>query len=144
MPKAKTPKTQYQFNHYTQRWEPRAVAPSPPREASRRKPSPPRPPPRKWGAQRAVPRPARLVVAECEAEARVDAANGFCSFSQAPQGRKTSVTWCLEAMAVRLALRFESRPSDILDSASVHLWLELFRVLGWPLKGLVASSGNER
>lgn len=34
---------------------------------------------------------ARLLVAQCEAEARVDAANGFCSFSQAgalPAGRE--------------------------------------------------------
>eukprot|EP00438_Fugacium_kawagutii_P008563 Skav206250 [mRNA] locus=scaffold1425:250740:254714:- [translate_table: standard] len=48
--------------------------------------------------------PRKLVIAECETEARADSANGFCSFSQ--------------ALAVRLALRFESRPKDILVSMS--------------------------
>jgi len=42
------------------------------------------------------------VIAECEAEARADAARGFCDLMQ--------------ALAVRLALRFESRPAGILSS----------------------------
>ncbi|CAE7413520.1 F23F12.8 [Symbiodinium sp. CCMP2456] len=46
----------------------------------------------------------RLVIAECEAEARADASSGSCSVAQ--------------ALAVRLALRFESRPKDILVSMS--------------------------
>ena len=34
-------------------------------------------------SERATWRLVRLVIAECEAEARADAANSFCSFSQA-------------------------------------------------------------
>lgn len=53
------------------------------------------------------------------------------------------MTW--EAMAVRLALRFESRPSDILDSASVLVW-EAWKFFGcsdvWFLLELVASWSN--
>lgn len=100
------PKTNYHFNHVTQRWEPKAAAPSPPRADPSRggfirdsqnphwRHSAPASPP--------TQAPRKLVIAECEAEARADAANGFCTFSQ--------------AFAVRLALRFESRPKDILVS----------------------------
>lgn len=35
-----------------------------------------------WKRARQVTRLLRLVIAECEAEARADAANGFCTFSQ--------------------------------------------------------------
>jgi len=49
------------------------------------------------------PRPRKsYIIAECEAEAKADAASGFCEFMQ--------------ALAVRLALRFESRPAGILSS----------------------------
>jgi len=99
------PKTHYHFNHATQRWEPKVLPPSPPRtepsrgDRFRETPSwrnaPPSPPRQA---------PIKLVVAECEAEARADAANSFCSFAQ--------------ALAVRLALRFESQPKDILVSMS--------------------------
>eukprot|EP00439_Symbiodinium_sp_Y106_P048788 s5210_g6.t1 len=119
------PKTEYHFNCATQRWEPKAAPPSPP------KPEPFRPgalaqirpnmtgpavprqrpqyqqqvvPPRPMAPQATHAPPRRLVIAECEAEARADAASGSCSLAQ--------------ALAVRLALRFESRPKDILVSMS--------------------------
>lgn len=46
--------------------------------------------------------PKSYVIAECEAEARADVARGYGSYPQ--------------ALAVRLALRFEGRPADILDT----------------------------
>lgn len=42
------------------------------------------------------------IIGQCEAEARSDSVRGLCDFMQ--------------ALAVRLALRFESQPSDILSS----------------------------
>lgn len=42
------------------------------------------------------------MIKECEAQAKADSAKGLCDFPQ--------------ALAVRLALRFESRPKDILTS----------------------------
>lgn len=98
------PKTHYHFNHATQRWEPKAAPPSPPREPSRGDRFQRELPSRNTPASPPRQAPRKLVIAECEAEARADAANSFCSFSQ--------------ALAVRLALRFESRPKDILVSMS--------------------------
>lgn len=54
-------------------------------------------------ARQAIPAVKRhQLVAECEREARMDVATGVCEHAQ--------------ALAVRLALRFESRPADILSS----------------------------
>lgn len=136
--RAKAAATEYEYNPKTQRWEPAKQKPDAKTPAAKGTPGnhfgggaaaaptaqrPPAVP--AWGrdaffaqhraaaaaaaaavAPEPQPQPAAprksFIVAECEAEARADAAQGLCEFPQ--------------ALAVRLALRFEKRPADILSS----------------------------
>lgn len=116
-PKPKAQASSYVFNAATQRWEPKKVARAPEPSA------PPKAAPASSTGRRAAPRPAahifvddqdeeeeqeqaqpprRNIIAECEAEARADAASGQATYPQ--------------ALAVRLALRFESNPQDMLKT----------------------------
>jgi len=132
--KPKTAATSYVFNPATQRWEPKKVStpePSPASKAAsgrnaardprtfahaRQNEPPERSPQSRVGVDSSYiligeeeePKPSKVqtqtssVIAECEAQARADAANGQASYPQ--------------ALAVRLALRFESKPADMLKT----------------------------
>lgn len=112
------PQSRYEFNPVTSRWEPvQEQASSAPPSASRGSDPRLRPPPRRpdpgAGGRPADPRLAdrdgvpmgvrrKHIISECEAQASQDARGGHCDFQQ--------------ALAVRLALRFESRPTDMLST----------------------------
>lgn len=142
-PKRPKPAVEYEYNPATQRWEPaksKAPIPKPSRPAVPTPPAPQVPPgghtegskptrpcrnfplgqctfgarckfshelgdspgaPRAPAVER-DPRPRKnYIIAECEAAARADVAKGACDFMQ--------------ALAVHLALRFESRPAGIIS-----------------------------
>jgi len=105
--KKKKGNVDYQFNPRTQRWEPvekppepQQTAPPPPRRGLPTDPRAAQQPGLHAGQQRDPRRRPGNELAEIEAQAREDVKNGLCEHSQ--------------ALAVRLTLRFESRPAEIL------------------------------